>query len=77
MVEMNGALKDWYLAIGCHQQTKKQTQDNGGTQQKLATTQGQLTCHDIPAPRKEHGLQGPGGESVVRRACKERTPKKR
>jgi hypothetical protein len=43
---------DWHLAPGHHQQPKKQTQGNGGSQQKLTTAQGQLTCHAIPALRK-------------------------
>jgi hypothetical protein len=40
--ETVGALEDrygdWHLAVGCRQQPKKWTQDNGGSWQKLAAT---------------------------------------
>jgi hypothetical protein len=60
----------WHLAVGCCQQLKKQTQGDGGSRQKLAAAQGQLTRHAIPALRKGHGCQGPGRDRVVRGAPK-------
>jgi hypothetical protein len=69
MVEMIGALEDrlgdWHLTVGCHRQTKKQTQGNGGAWQKLTATQGQLTYHAISALHKGHDHQGPGEDVVV------------
>jgi hypothetical protein len=77
VVEMIGALKDQYLAVGHHQQTKKRTHGDGGSQRKLAATRGQFTCRAVPAPCKGHGLQGPGRDTVARRALKGRALERR
>jgi hypothetical protein len=43
-METIGALEDqywdWRLTVGCHQQLKKWTQDDGGSRQKLAAARG-------------------------------------
>jgi hypothetical protein len=68
--EVPGVLKDWYvdryLAIGCVQQLKKQTQGYGGSQTKLAATHRRMTHCAIPARCKGHGHQGPFRDSVAR-----------
>jgi hypothetical protein len=68
-VETIGALEDQYgdrhLAVGCCRQLKKRTQGGGGSRQKLAAAQGQLTCCAIPAPHKGYGHQGPGKDDDV------------
>jgi hypothetical protein len=47
-VETIGGLKDQYLAVGSRQQTKKRTQGDGETRQKLAAARGRLTRRAIP-----------------------------
>jgi hypothetical protein len=64
---------DKHLAVGYHQQLKKWTQGDGGSRKKLAATCRGMTRHAIPAPRKGHGCQGPGMDSVVRGVPEGRT----
>jgi hypothetical protein len=73
-VENVGALNDRYrdrhLAVGCRRQSKKRTQGNGGSQQKLVAARRRLTRRAIPEPCKGYGRQGPGKESVAREYLK-------
>jgi hypothetical protein len=68
IVETIGALEDQYgdqhLAVGRHQQPKKQTQGDGGSWKKLAAAQGWLTCGTVPAPHKGCCRQGPGNNGI-------------
>jgi hypothetical protein len=53
----------------CHrhrQLLKGWTQDNGGSQKKLAAIHGWLLCCEISATHKGHGYQGPGRADVAR-----------
>jgi hypothetical protein len=44
-------------SVRCGLQTKKQTQDHGGSLQELAADRGRLNSRPVPAPRKKHGRQ--------------------
>jgi hypothetical protein len=70
-------LKARHVAIGRCRQTKKQTQDDGVSLQKLAAARGRLTLLAIPAPHKGHSHQGPGKDDAVRGTPKGRTFDKR
>jgi hypothetical protein len=62
--ELEDQYWDKHLAIGYCQQPKKLTQGDGGSQQKLGTARGWLTCHAILASCKGHGRQGPSKDDV-------------
>jgi hypothetical protein len=47
--------RDRHLAVRLHRPTKKRSQGNGGSRQKLATTLGRLTHHAIPALYRSRG----------------------
>jgi hypothetical protein len=65
-------LKEWYrdqhLAVGHRRHLKEWTQDDSGSQKKLAAHRG-MTHHCTPALPKGHG-QGPDRDIVVRGAPK-------
>jgi hypothetical protein len=76
IVKIVRALKEQYgdchLAIGRHQQLKKQNQGDGGSWKKLVATHRGMTHHVIPALCKGHGRQGPGRDNVARKIPKRR-----
>jgi hypothetical protein len=52
--------EDWHLTVRRRGQLKKRNQGDGGSQQKLATALGRLTCRAVPALHKGHSRRGPG-----------------
>jgi hypothetical protein len=69
-VETIGALKDQYmdrhLSVRRRRQYSKQTQGHGESRQKLAAARIRMARRAVPAPRKGHGHQGPGKDSVAK-----------
>jgi seryl-tRNA synthetase len=59
---------DWNLAVRCCRQPQKQTQDNGGSQKRLATGCREMTHHAGVAWLKEHGHTGPTVEQRGRKS---------
>jgi hypothetical protein len=69
-----GALKmqhgDRHLAVRRGEKQEKQTQGNGGSRKKLATTCRGMTHNAIPATCKGHGRQGQGKDNAVQETSK-------
>jgi hypothetical protein len=57
-IETIGAQEDRHLVVGPCRQTKKRTQGDGGSRQKLATARRRTTRHAVPARRKVGGNKG-------------------
>jgi hypothetical protein len=64
---------DLHLAVGRRQQLKKWTQDEGGSQKKLAAAHRRMTRCAVIAPCKGHGHWGSGKDSVVQGTQKGQT----
>jgi hypothetical protein len=80
-VEMIGGLKERYgdrhLAVGRRRQLKSRTQDSDGSRKKLVAARRRTTRPAGAVPRKGHGCQVPGRDSVARGTSTGRTFGKR